>query len=440
MKKLFPIAGLLAVVLMFSLTGCQKNNENEANIPGYNENKDENKPSGKDDPSVTPEEQIEKTAKALMEALDVPNWKADAEFVHNVVTALQSKHYDFEALESWADDLAKAWDKGAKKEGSVTIYSTMVRLSDAKGHFEEQADGTFSYTKASDFQITVNIDGEKVSATFSCTDSTVPVKLPVTKESARGYDPATGYSQGYEVSETYLYVPTEATLKILRAGKEFASMDLNTKVDMKNPNEPDPFTDSASLNATVKVGVYTIGIQKLEYSPTGAGIKVKILNGNNSLVSASADATYTLNESNKDIPVKTGSGNAELDIMGMIQLKGNLPDFPAFQAALENVSEEGRSGGYQLSTAVSNLEKTFTVGMYFNGASTARANLGLEAMKNGSAGHWSVVPVLRFADGKSFGFEEYFSEERFGGLIDYAENWSENIRRTIDGLFGEIVR
>lgn len=422
MKKLYL---LLAAVAMISVAGCQND-----------KNQDPNKPSGIDDPTVTPEAQIEETSKAFLTALDINNWRNDAEYAHKVAEALSEKDFDDEELEEWADALSKSWQQDPREEGSTTIYDYIIRLSDAKGHFEEQADGSIKFKDANDFQFTVLVDGEKVTATFTCTDSQVPIYIS-RRVGYYSYYEYGSYREKREENNTLLYVPTKAVFKILRGSNEFASIDLNTSVDIDDPEEPNPYKDSASLNAVVKVGVYTINVNKLAYSPTGANVNIRLLNGNATLLFVEADASYKLDStSQSDIPVKNGSLNAELDVMGKIQLKGQIPDFAKFWEVGQSLNDNNQDG-QRYSAIVAEFEKTFSANMFFNGASTARATLGMEAVKYDGNNYWYCNPVIRFADGSSYGVEDYFTEDRFGSIIRYTDSWLDNIEEYLGNLFSD---
>ena len=394
MRKIYI---LFAVAAVLAVAGCQKpvaGNEDNQEIPGYDEKNDPNRPSGNDDVTVSPEEYIKETAKALMDELNYNKWSAEAEFIHKVIVALQNKHIDDEKLAKWAEALEDSWSLEPRKEGNNTIYDNYIRLSDAKGHFEEQPDGTFTQTDANDFQIIFLIDGEKVSATFACSDSKVPVRI-----SSRMYN-----NYDYETGESYY---------------EY---------------------DSASLEATFKIGVYTLSLQKVEYSPTGASAKIKLLSGSSSLITVEAKAGYELDPastSNYPIPIKGGNINASVDVMGRIQLKADIPDVKKFlDAGL--ASNDNQQDANAFKALVAQLDESFTAAMYFNGSSNPRATLGVEpAIAEGSQ-HWYINPVIKFSDGTSYGIEEYFSEERFGDLISYANSWIEGIKNYVSTLFRDV--
>ena len=437
MRKIYI---LFAVAAVLAVAGCQKpvaGNEDNQEIPGYDEKNDPNRPSGNDDVTVSPEEYIKETAKALMDELNYNKWSAEAEFIHKVIVALQNKHIDDSKLESWVEALEDSWSLEPRKEGNNTIYDNYIRLSDAKGHFEEQPDGTFTQTEANDFQIIFLIDGEKVSATFACTDSKVPVRISSGMYNNYDYETQQEY---YEYRNTYIYVPESASAKILRGTSEFATLDLHMSADVKAPQQVNPYTDSASLEATFKIGVYTLSLQKVEYSPTGASAKIKLLSGSSSLITVDAKAGYELDPastSNYPIPIKGGNINASVDVMGRIQLKADIPDVKKFlDAGLASNDKQQDANAFK--ALVAQLDESFTAAMYFNGSSNPRATLGVEpAIAEGSQ-HWYINPVIKFSDGTSYGIEEYFSEERFGDLISYANSWLEGIKNYVSTLFRDV--
>lgn len=434
MKKLYLFFAAVAIIAVAS---CQKPAApSDSGIPGYNENNDPNRPSGKDDVTVTPEQYIEETAKALMDELNYNKWSSEAEFIHKVIATLQDKHIDDDKLEKWAEALEDSWNLDPRKEGNSTIYDSYVRLSDAKGHFEEQPDGSFTQTDANDFQITFLVDGEKVSATFACSDSKVPVRI--SSRMYNNYDYET-QQQYYEYRNTFIYVPENASAKILRGTSEFATLNIRMTADIKDPEQVNPYTDSASIDATFKIGVYTLSLQKVAYSPTGASAKIKLLSGQASLITIDANGTYELDpKSNQSVPVKSGAIDASVDVMGRIQVKGDIPDFTKFYDTGSSMNEKNQDGN-AFKAIVAELEKTFTAAMYFNGSSTPRATLGLEALQSQGSSYWYCNPVLRFSDGTSYGIEEYFTEERFGNTITYANSWFDGIQKYISGLFSDVL-
>ena len=430
MKKIYL---LLAAVAMITVAACQKPETTPVNNGqgNYDPSKDPNKPSGVDDTTIPTDEYLIQTGKALLDAADVENWKAEAEFVHKVAKALKEKKWEDETLKNWAYALSESWQQEPRKEGNRTIYENIIRLSDAKGHFEEQADGSFKFTQANDLQITVLVEGERVTATFSCTDSTVPILF--SGNTGISFDPETG--QEYRVEHNnLLYVPTTAVLKIIRGdNSEFASIVLNASAVVKDPKHIDPYSDSANIDMVVKVGAYSILVNELAYSPTGAKVHVKFLKNNANLVSYDIDANYTLNkDTTGPVPVESGAANAVIDIMGRVQVKANVPNWETTMNAI--IAAEGAQTEAECRAKLDEFEKSCSVGLYFNGASTARALLGVEITQGGR----SFNPVLRFPDGTSMGVESYFTEERFSPLIEYGQKWVKSIDSYISELFRDI--
>ena len=433
MRKLYLF---FAAVAILAVAGCQKNTPGDENVPGYNEKEDPNRPSGNDDVSVSPEQYIQETAKALMDELNYSNWSSEAEFIHKVIVALQNKDFSDETLKNWSKALTDAWTMEPRREGNATIYETYIRISDAKGHFEEQPDGSFTKTDADDFQMTVLVDGEKVTSTLVYSDSKVPVRVSRRHFENYNYD-TDEYS--FEYFDTYVYVPSIAELKILRGSAEFARLNLNMSADIKDPTEVNPYTDSATIDAVLKIGVYTLSLQNVAYSPQGASARLKLLSGQSSLITVDANGIYELDPASREaIPIKSGAVDASVDIMGRIQVKGNVPDFVKFYGTMNSMKDKSNDG-LAYKALVGELEKTFSAAMYFNGSSTPRATLGLDAVQyNTGSGYWTCNPVLNFSDGTSYTVQEYFSEEKFGDTISYAKSWYNGIVSYVSNLFSDI--
>ena len=75
-------------------------------------------------------------------------------------------------------------------------------------------------------------------------------------------------------------------------------------------------------------------------------------------------------------------------------------------------------------TALDKFEKSFGIGLYYDGTSNLQATLGFEPMNEAG---FNAIPVIRFLDGTTVGVEEYFSEQNFGSVMQRIAEWGNGI-------------
>jgi|GEM_PF-2615893 len=435
MKKVLYFVA--AAALVFGAVACDGNKEN-VNEQGLLDD------GGK---KLTPDDQkskIEETANALMSDLDLKVWQSDYELVMSTVAEMEDKNVDASAIEDHLGAIVDAWTTATGEEPGV-VYTHVAHLSQLTGHFTENAEGGFDYEEANDLAVTIFSGNKTITATASVTDR--DEKILLNASFRNGYDES---GKPYESGDyTYMYVPEKASLGIAVDGKSLASLEITLNFTDVDKNGEADQNDKLDLGYSMTVGAYTFAIEQAEYATDAANVKMSFKRDGKLVlgVDAKAAAKVVNYDYEKDgrsgydvIPV---SATANIDIEGKIQLSGNLPSGEALQAAEEEIDKAYSTNDYEaFKKAVDKLEKSFGVGVYYDGNKTLQATLGFEPVFNqgGQADgdlngdgivdeqdsyeqSFSANPVIRFLDGTTVGVEEYFSEKNFASLLVNVQAW-----------------
>ena len=411
MKKVFYLIAACAVIA--SAASCEKINDL---VTGKTTNEqglvDDN---GKKLSVNQQESKVEETADILMANFDVEVWKGDYELVMNTYVTLSQKEIDGSVVNEKLNQITDLWTS-VSGEDPNEVATTIVKLSDLKGHFTENAEGVMEYEEAKDLQITVLAGEDKVTATFSVEDSAPMIKI---------YDG--------EKSKISAYVPSLVNSSLSIGANTIAKLKVQLNpVDKNGDGILDEKEDRIDLTYKMDVSAYTLEVSRLAYASEKATVSAKLSRGKQLLVGIDAGASYkwaqeTYGEETYET-VNPESGYATLDLAGKMQFRGNLPDYNKVQEATRNMSEAlyGEvADEAKIREAVQAYEDAFGFGVYYDGKNTLQATLGFEPIKyiDGEYSRWTVDPVIRFADGTSMGMEELSQEQDIQRVAEKIQNW-----------------
>ena len=435
MKKLLYFAA--AAALVFGAVACNGNKEkvNEQGLVDEGGVK------------LTPNAQkskIEDTANALMSDLDITVWEQEYDLVMNTVKEMQEKDVDASAIEEYLKGIVNAWTIQTGEDPHV-VFETVIKLSQLKGHFTENANGSFDKEDADDLQVTIFSGNKTITATASVKDRDEKILL-----TSNAYETTDGYSeQNFE----YINVPEKAALGITVDGKSLASLEIRLNFTDSNKNGKADESDKLDLGYAMTVGAYSLIIDQAEYATDAANVKMSFKRDNRLVlgVDAKAAAKVVTYDPEKDgrsgaevIPV---SATVKVDLEGKIQVTGNLPSGEALQAAQEEMNKAYAAMDYEaFKKAVDKFEKSFGVGVYYDGSNALQATLGFEPVfyQGGQADSdlngdglineqdsygqsFTASPVIRFLDGTTYSVEEYFSQDNFSTLMQKIASWAGGI-------------
>ena len=410
MKKLFYFAATAALV--FGAAACNGNKEN-VNEQGLVDD---------GGAKLTPDQQkskIEETADALMSDLDLTVWQSEYDLVNNTIQEMQDKDVDASSIQKYLSDFTETWTTMESPEPHA-VYNTVMKFSDVKGHFIENANGSFEFAEADDFRITIYSGGKTITATASVKDR--DEKILLLHKGSAGTD---GSSEDYN---EYLCVPEKANLGIVVDGKRLAELEIRLNYTDANKDGRANEYDKFDLGYTMTVGAYSLSIDQADYSTSAANVKLNFSKDSKLVLGVEAQAALGTREIQYDngsqtelIPV---SANAKIDLEGKIQLVGSLPSYDYLENAQKELSNS-YSDFEKFKVALDKFEKSFGIGLYYDGTNTLQATLGFEPVNMDAAG-FSFNPVIRFADGTSY-TAEAFAQKYGQNLAAKIEEWADGI-------------
>ena len=398
---------------------------------------------------LTPDQQkskIEETADALMSDLDLKVWQSEYDLVNNTIQEMQDKDVDASSIEEHLTAIVNTWTTMTGEEPGV-VYTHVAHLSQLTGHFTENAEGGFDYEAANDLAITIFSGGKTITATASVKDRDEKVLLHASF--INGTD-ASG-NQYHSGDYTYAYVPEKANLAIAVDGSSLASLEIRLNYTDVDKNGEADQNDKLDLGYTMTVGAYTFSIDQADYATDSANVKLSFSKDSKLVLGVEAQAALGTREIQYDngsqtelIPV---SANAKIDLEGKIQLVGSLPSYNYLENAQKELSNS-YSDFEKFKVALDKFEKSFGIGLYYDGTNNLQATLGFEPVnKPAEQAGWDIngdgvmdsndvypasftfEPVIRFADGTSYAAEAFAQQygqnlaakikEWAGGILDY---------------------
>lgn len=334
--------------------------------------------------------------------------------------------YDLSALEEVYEE---RYDKFFSEEfvsETVTSYSFLFLLSECKGHLEFGKNGvTYRDSKDTSAEFT---DGDGVVWTLSIipSGSTRRVFLGEFCDVWYGwdYDPSLGESVEREYEDYYditIEIPEKLTVELKKNGRDYASVVIGLDVKVSSGGV-DIERDAFSFSTTVVFeGLeYTVG--KVAYNASTGNLEVSsVLKKDGKLI---VSEKVTANgkvywETEKWTAKKI---NVEVDILGLVQIKGTCPDVNSIVNIIENSEPETDE---DFEEVLKTLNSMFSLGVYFDGEQIKRAELLLEPRID-DYGDYYVNFVIEFDDGSKTVVEGFFNEDNFSGTVGEAGSFFED--------------
>ena len=389
---------------------------------------------------ISPQEQkekIEQTGIEFMNMIDVDNWKSTADFLAALAAHFselqEANPYALDAFEDWAQEAEEAMRKGNVTGGKATIKTTVALSKVSKGTFTE-TDGEFEYSFGlSGVKIITYVDGETVTITITNGADGKEFEVSSNHWASEG-DWDYEYFDGEDVTEidetVCLKAPAWVNVEIkegsrLRLGWKvnlnFSDSDGNGKLELEK--------DRAEIDTEVKFDDYVINASEKYYVQKGWAytetastltkggklIVTEAFEGSGELV-GNANGRYSVREPQ--------AGKAAIDVLGKVQAKGTI-DYAKMSEVLEELdprSEDDYVNG------VEKMEKYMDVAVYYDRKPGRQAWIGLEPFYDEYNRAWTYSPVIRFADGTSYAYDEFFGSEEFEGLLNALNEWERSVQ------------
>ena len=352
--------------------------------------------NGKEQPVIPPEEQediLEKTAKTLVEELDVDKWGGEVDFVLDF-----SDHIDWlSRTYPGSTDVFNSW----YKEDEESVYA----LPDMGGGDFEEIDHKFEFTSTASNEASIiaypggkrnvfkmvygsNSDVYKVNVSRDGTQEQIKVRIP---------------------GRLNMVLNDETSARII------STLEIGVR-DVNRDGILDENTDRLSLSGTLKMAGYIITIN-------GFVIERPNLSSSSFLIHHDGKMIVSFEgELQGDNQAQPGWAKVDADFLGQVQIRGNLDadlvkrsreEYPSIRADLSKLQE-----------MADNLNENMALNVFYEGGNTLQARLGVDVFRDmDGSGNWHISPVFLFEDGSSRAWDEFSDSD----LSDSLKGWAERI-------------
>lgn len=341
-------------------------------------------------PVIPPEEQediLEKTAKTLVDELDVDKWGGEVDFVLDF-----TDHIDWlSRTYPGSTDVFDSW----YKEGEDAVYA----LPDMGGGDFEEIDHKFEFTSTASNEVSIIAYPEGKRAAFKMiygSNSDV-------------------YKVNVDGDEVKVRVPGRLAMFLNDETSARVMSTLNISVkDSDRDGILDENKDLISLNGNLKMAGYILTINDFVIDRPNLSSSSFVISHNDKMV-------ISFNgEFQGDNQAQPGWAKVDADFLGQVQIRGRLDadlvkrsreEYPSIRADLP-----------KLQAMADNLNENMALNVFYEGGNTLQARLGVDVFRDmDGSGNWHISPVFLFEDGSSRTWDEFSDSALSESLKDWAE-------------------
>ena len=407
MKKIFTsMMLLLAIAAGMSLVSCNKQ---------------------KAEKKYTAEEQankIDATGEAFIQELDLNNWKATSDVVIPAILFMEND--DIDMSEAPAPEIETKEEK-VDVEKLVWTRTYTVDMSKAKGHYTINAEGKGSKESGDfkDFQIAFTTEGHNYVADIEFTNSDKTVLINYDEYEAGYYNDENNQYVScpgmIRKSSTYLVLPAKLTGYFTVDNTKHFTVEGN--LSYNGVADPRELTDlkAVTINADLAVtaGDYALGLTKLSLAGGTFDEALTLKRNKKQLLELTSKATglnvitgMKSGEDEEDLPYACDNAQVALDVLGQVQVKGNIKFNDLYNKYLSLATPELKNVE-EVNALLAQLEPYYNLNVYYDKGSVVQASVRAKAFEN-EEGNMDITAVINFQDGTSQAVPEFFTAENFG--------------------------
>ena len=408
MKKIFTsMMLLLAIAAGMSLVSCNKKQAPEK--------------------KYTAEEQANKldaTGEAFIKELDLDNWKATSDVVIPAILFMEND--DIDMSEAPAPEIETKEEK-VDVEKLVWTRTYTVDMSKAKGHYTINAEGKGSKESGDfkDFQIAFTTEGHNYVADVEFTNGDKTILVMSYESQSNGYYDENrnwvNVSGMVEKEYTYLILPAKMTGYFTADNNKHFTVEGN--LSYNGVADPRELTDlkAVTINAdlAVKAGDYALGLTKLSLAGGTFDEALTLKRNKKQLLELTSKATglnvitgMKSGEDEEDLPYACDNAQVALDVLGQVQVKGNIKFNDLYNKYLSLATGELKNVE-EANALLAQLEPYYNLNVYYDKGSVVQASVRAKAFEN-EEGQMDITAVINFQDGTSQAVPEFFTAENFG--------------------------
>lgn len=420
---------------------------------------------------LTPDEQkshLDQVGKAFMTEFQSTNFDNLIDLV-NYAYEKYGEDYDWDNVESWADDayetlvknekgktLVDEWER--EQEDIVDKYEqtfetviyryleyediteVIYTASAFTGHFVAE-NGKWTQTAADDLQfsfsdqngkpcvLSVTTSGKTVSAFFGD-------NFKGDDWNSKINDDGSHTSEYIDIIDKIIVaVPEHITVTLTQDGKEVIKSEINTNLSVASSTEYDFSKDKFNVTTTTTIDGYTFEVSKASFSNQDkkAESTFKLKKGDVKLLEYSIKANGEITNDDGDYDVNTLDTEISIDILGKVQIKGTSKDGGKLMDLLDEAEEnDDNETVYKEKIAAANA--LINYGMYFDGGDTKQLEVVMEPFEEetwGGKTYWDYDLLIQFADGTKNAFDDFFIKANFYNVNNLWDDMSDDYENKI---------
>ena len=428
MKKIFTsMMLLLAIAAGMSLVSC---NKKQAPEKKYTAEEQANK--------------IDATGEAFIQELDLDNWKATSDVVIPAILFMEND--DIDMSEAPAPEIETKEEK-VDVEKLVWTRTYTVDMSKAKGHYTINAEGKGSKESGDfkDFQIAFTTEGHNYVADVEFTNGDKTILINYDEYEAGYYNDENNQYVScpgmIRKSSTYLVLPAKLTGYFTVDNTTHFTVEGN--LSYNGVADPRELTDlkAVTINAdlAVKAGDYALGLTKLSLAGGTFDEALTLKRNKKQLLELTSKATglnvitgMKSGEDEEDLPYACDNAQVALDVLGQVQVKGNIEFNDLYNKYLSLATGELKNVE-EANALLAQLEPYYTLNVYYDKGRVVQASVRAKAFEN-EEGQMDITAVINFQDGTSQAVPEFFTAENFGKTYAALKNLVGKVQEYIQSM------
>lgn len=360
-------------------------------------------------------------------------------FASHIGKYFDSDDYDWSELEDATEDMVDDFYKEDQKSETKWEYTYTIFLSNCKGTVT-LGKRAAEFAKSDETKLVIeDVDGEDWEATLVSKNTEKVFLGEWVNTWMRGYydEDAWEYKE-VEMEDIYnvtVEIPSSLTFSVKRNGASFA--EVTTSFDYKISSEGLDYNND-KIGVSVKATIDDLEVEvKKAYADAATGdVEWGVYVRKDEMFlfsqSLSANADYEIEEEDGEIvdgEVNGASLNAEINILGELQLKGSCAELDKLVEIFNEEVESER----ECERAAERASELLDLNVYYDCTSAVQATIDFEPIYDD--GYYWFEPVIVFEDGSRYLFEKYFKERDFEDIIEVFEDLVLDYEDVIEDIF-----
>lgn len=444
MKKIFTsMMLLLAIAAGMSIVSC---NKKQAPEKKYTAEEQANK--------------LDSTGEAFIKELDLDNWKATSDVVIPAILFMENDDIDMSGAP--APEI-ETEEENVDVEKLVWSHTYTVDMSKAKGHYTINAEGKGNKESGDfkDFQIAFTTEGHNYVADVEFTNSDKTILVRTHEYQSNGYYDENrnwvNVSGMVEKEYTYLVLPSKMTGYFTVDDTKHFTVEGN--LSYNGVEDPRELTDlkaiTINVDLAVKAGDYALNLSKLSLKGGTFDEALTLKRNKKLLLELTSKATGLAivddpslksdfdgdgvddgelegDGDGIDIPFACDNAQIALDVLGQVQVKGNIK-FNDLYSKIATIAGAEPKNAEEANALLKQIEPYYNLNVYYDKGSVVQASVRAKAFEN-EEGMMDITAVINFQDGTSQAVPEFFTAENFGKTYAALENLVGKVQEYIQSM------